>query len=114
MRVKSKIWLETEDQKIIFSDGRRDLLRAIEELGSIHRAAQQMGMSYRAAWGKIKASEERLGFHLVATSAGGPRGGGAVLTEEGRSFLDKYEKFKAEANTAVDALFRSHFPDGRP
>lgn len=114
MRVKSKIWLETDDQKIIFSDGRRDLLRAIEELGSIHRAAKQMGMSYRAAWGKIKASEERLGFHLLAASAGGLKGGGATLTEEGRAFLGKYEEFKAAANAAVDALFHSYFSDGRP
>jgi molybdate transport system regulatory protein len=40
------------------------------ELGSLNKAAKEMGMSYRAAWGKIKMSEEALGQPLLIREEG--------------------------------------------
>jgi len=64
MKFKHKIWLE-RDGRIIFGPGRDGLLKAIEEYHSLSAAAKKLKMSYRAAWGRIKASEERLGMKLV-------------------------------------------------
>ena len=56
--VRVHIWLETVDG-VAFGMGRLLLLDAIEETGSLKAAAEQLGMSYRAAWGKIKSTERR-------------------------------------------------------
>jgi molybdate transport system regulatory protein len=55
-----KLWVE-KDGKVVFGGGRYQLLKAIEEQGSLAGAARALKMSYRAAWGRLKASEKRLG-----------------------------------------------------
>jgi len=104
---KSKVWLEKEGN-VIYGDGRQALLRAIDQTGSIRQAASKLGMSYRAAWGKIKATEERLGIELVSKKAGGTDSG-TTLTENGREFMRKYEQFKKESNETVDKIYKKYF-----
>ena len=61
-------------------------------------------MSYRAVWGKVRATEERLGIKLVDGVAGGPKHGGAKLTQDARQFIARFAEFEARAPTAVDEL----------
>jgi molybdate transport system regulatory protein len=37
----------------------------VDECQSLNAAAKKLDISYRLAWGKIKAAEARLGFELV-------------------------------------------------
>jgi molybdate transport system regulatory protein len=69
MEVKFGIRIR-EDGAHVYGDGRQMLLKKIEEMGSIRQAALDMGMSYRAAWGKIKATEEGLGIKLLDCQVG--------------------------------------------
>ena len=46
------------------------LLRAIEETGSIARAAQTVGLSYRYAWGLLREAEGLFGHSLMQTGRG--------------------------------------------
>jgi molybdate transport system regulatory protein len=64
LQVRSKIWLEI-DEEPVFGQGRARLLRLIRKTGSINAAAKAMGISYRKAWTCIDAMEKRLGFPLV-------------------------------------------------
>lgn len=59
MEIKYKIWIE-ENGKVIFGKGRDEILKSIEQQHSLNAAAKELGMSYRAAWGRLKASEERM------------------------------------------------------
>ena len=61
LKVRSKFWIVDEQGRPLFGQGRRIILEKIEELGSIKAAAEELKMSYRAVWGKIKATEERMG-----------------------------------------------------
>ena len=45
-------------------------------------------MSYRAAWGKIKKTEEILGMKLI--TPGSCKREGCRLTEQGREVMDKF------------------------
>lgn len=108
MEIRSKIWLEI-DGKCVFSKGRVILLEAIDRYGSINRAAAETGISYRRAWGYIKAMEKRLGMDLVETKTGGSGGGGATLTEEARRFLVRYENLDAGISELVDKRFGDIF-----
>jgi len=108
MEIKSKLWIEVNG-KPAFGRGRRFLLEAIDRCGSINQAAKEIDISYRKAWGYIKAMEERLGFRLIERQTGGRNGGGAVLTEDAREFLIKYESLETGIQELVDERFSKIF-----
>jgi len=110
MEIKSKLWIEVGGRPV-FGRGRRFLLEAIDKYGSINQAAREINISYRKAWGYIKAMEERLGFKLIERQTGGKNGGGAVLTDEAREFLRKYEALEMGIGEIVDERFRKIFKD---
>ncbi len=110
MEIRSKLWIEIGG-KPVFGRGRRFLLEAIDKHGSINQAAKEINISYRKAWGYIKAMEERLGFKLIDRQTGGRNGGGAVLTEEAKKFLKKYEALESGIRESVDEKFRRIFKD---
>jgi molybdate transport system regulatory protein len=108
LKVKSKIWVEVGG-RLIFSDGRLALLEAVAELRSLRRAAQRLGMSYRAAWGLIKVTENALGIKLLDVTIGGVHGGGATLTPLARDLVRRYRKVKAEVDQTADRAFARTF-----
>jgi molybdate transport system regulatory protein len=108
LEVRSKIWIEMDGEPV-FGRGRRFLLEAIDMHGSINRAAKEVGLSYRKAWGHIQAMEKRLGIALVVRQTGGKNGGGATLTPEAREFLAKFEKMEHGLLDFVDAQFHELF-----
>ncbi|MFA5664567.1 TOBE domain-containing protein [Castellaniella sp.] len=69
------------------SERRMALLAAIQSEGSIRAAAQQVGMSYKAAWDAIALMNRASGQVLVQRTTGGAGGGGARLTKEARDLL---------------------------
>lgn len=104
MEIRSKLWIEV-DGKPVFGRGRRFLLEAIDKYGSINQAAKEINISYRKAWGYIKAMEERLGIKLIERQTGGRHGGGATLTQDARNFLKKYEALEKGIQGLVDERF---------
>ena len=108
LRVKSKIWLEA-DGRMIFSDGRLELLEAVDELGSLSGAARRLGMSYRAAWGLLKVTERVLGAPLLDVTIGGRAGGGARLTVRARELVRRFRRVKGTVNRAADRAFAREF-----
>ncbi len=81
------LWFETSDG-LIFGIGRAQLLAKVDALGSLKKASEDLGMSYRAAWGKIKKTEAVLGEKLIVRS--GTRRDGYELTEFGQTLLDRF------------------------
>jgi molybdate transport system regulatory protein len=111
MRVCTKIWLEDANGRLLMGDGRLAILSAVERAGSLSAAARELGMSYRAAWGKIRATEKRLGTSLVDGVSGGSSHGGAKLTSAALTLLRQFESFHEEAVGAVERLARQRFGD---
>lgn len=72
------------------------LLEAVARLGSLNRAAADLGVSYRHAWGLVRRAEERLGVRLLDRRVGGAEGGGADLTPAAQDLLTRYRQFRAE------------------
>ena len=105
-RVKSKIWIENDEGKLIIGTGRVRILEAIMEHGSINKAAQNLKQPFRVVWGKIKATEERCGFKLVETTNAGSR-----LTREGVQLLSTYKRFHDRCEQYVNEEFREGFGD---
>ncbi|MGD0401184.1 MAG: LysR family transcriptional regulator [Syntrophobacteraceae bacterium] len=109
LSVKSKIWIENETGQVVFGTGRLYILQAVSRHGSIHAAAQELQMSYRAVWGKIRATEKRLGRDLLDRKTGGVRGGGSKLTPFAKQILERFAKLNDLTKASADELFRDLF-----
>lgn len=87
-----KVWLKRSGRSVIGKGGAA-ILEAIQELGSISKAAKALGMSYRYVWNYLAEAERAIGRPVVVTGKGGRRGGGwAKLTEEGKALLKEYRR----------------------
>jgi molybdate transport system regulatory protein len=82
--------------------GKIDLLEAIDREGSISAAGRALGMSYKRAWDLVDALNRLLGQAAVEASSGGPRGGGARLTEAGRRLVADYRAIEQAAQRIAE------------
>ena len=93
-RLNGRLWLETEDGRFL-GIGRLELLEHIAALGSISKAAQAMGMSYKRAWDLVSSMNAQAATPLVSTQSGGTRGGGAAVTEAGHEAIAAFSALQA-------------------
>ena len=108
VQVRSKVWLEVLGRPVL-GPGRREILRAVDEEGSISKAARRLKITFRKAWAQIKAMEEQLGLSILEKQTGGRGGGGARLTPEARDLLSKYDRLAQGFDEEVDEKFRRIF-----
>ncbi|MDD5557077.1 MAG: LysR family transcriptional regulator [bacterium] len=85
------------------------LLRRVERLGSIRRAAGDMGMSYVKALRILRRLEDALGDAVLDRRRGGASRGGASLTPFGRTFIGEYERYRARVARYARREFSSAF-----
>ena len=107
VKLRYLIWLENDIGERILDDKTWRLLQAIQRSGSLRKAAAEMEISYRKAWGDLKQTEQLLGFPLIETQRGGAQGGESRLSAEGLAFVEAYHQFHQEFDRDVqDAIVR--------
>ena len=107
MEIKAKFWIENKGE-VVLGGGKAALLLAVERLGSIQRAAEEFGMSYRHAWGTIRKIEQRAGFKVLDRRLGG-KDGGAQLTPKGKEFIENVDSLMKDLQTIVEKRFKKKF-----
>ena len=108
MEIKAKFWIENRGE-VVLGGGKASLLLAVDRFGSIQRAANEFGMSYRHAWGAIKKIEQRAGFKILDTRLGG-KDGGAQLTPKGKEFIGKVDSLLKDLQAIVEKRFKQKVP----
>lgn len=103
--IRSKIWIEDQEGKVVFGRGRLKILETVHRLGSLQAAAKELKMSYRALWGRIKATEERLGFPLLVCSKGGTAGGGSQLMPFALTLVEQFRQLHQNVVVQSNILF---------
>ncbi|HUJ75488.1 MAG TPA: TOBE domain-containing protein [bacterium] len=98
-----RLWLDKAHQRFL-GKGRVELLRLIDEMGSITRAAKSMRMSYKAAWEAVDTMNNLADSPLVVRTRGGAGGGETRLTEYGREVVRMYGVFQEEHSRFLAAL----------
>ena len=113
MHAQTKITLIADDGEKYFGEGPYRLLRGVERTGSLLQSAQQMEMSYSKAIRILKRAEEVIGFPLTDRAAGGVSGGGSRLTEQGKEWAERYERYRDACVEANRRLYLEFFPEQR-
>jgi molybdate transport system regulatory protein len=99
-QIRSKLWIEDGEGKVVFGLGRYRILDAIERLGSLQAAAKDLHMSYRAVWCRIKASEETIGKPLLLREGRGSR-----LTPLAAKLMKQYRRIQTVVEKESDEVF---------
>ncbi len=89
-KIKSRIWIEA-DNNVLLGEGRVRLLKAIEETGSLSKAAKSINISYKKAWTLVDAVNKSAKKPVYESSIGGKGGGGAILTNYGKKLIEAFE-----------------------
>lgn len=97
------LWLNRADSRFLGAD-RIALLEKINELGSITRAAQAVGISYKTAWDQVNTINNLADKPLVERLTGGKGGGGTSLTAEGKKLLEQFRTIQEEHGTFLRNL----------
>ena len=104
--IRSKIWIADQEENIVFGLGRYRILESIHRLGSLQAASQELKMSYRAVWCRMKATEERLQRDLLIRS-----NSGSTLTPFALRLLKQFRRLQAVVETESDAMFQELMAD---
>jgi len=108
LRARFKLWLSTRDIEGVFGDGKWQLLKAIDNTGSLTAASESLRISYRKAWGDLRKAQETLNIALVEKQRGGILGGQTTLTEQGKKWVKAYARFRDETEKAVEKAYEKH------
>lgn len=101
--VRIRLAAKGAEKSTAFGSGSAELLSGVERLGSLNRAAKEMGMAYSKAWKSIRATEEQLGFALIERKGAN----GSTLTERGAAFLALYFEMTRRAQEAAEEALRN-------
>ena len=95
------------DKNIAFGPGKAELLEALDQTGSITKAAHKLDMSYMRAWTLIRTMNRCFKGPLVDAIRGGTQGGGgAQLTPTGRQVLKLYREMDDKCLDAIQPQWR--------
>lgn len=108
MEPRFNLWIE-HNGIVVLSEWRVKLLEAIDQTGSISRAADKMKVTYHRAWEKLHEMEQGLGYKVVDAQVGGAGGGGAELTDQGRELIKRFRAFSQGLGDEIDERFDAAF-----
>jgi molybdate transport system regulatory protein len=107
LKIKSKIWIESEDG-ILLSEGRVQLLKKIDETGSLNKASKVLNISYQKAWRLIDDVSKTTKKPVIETKIGGAKGGGTILTPYGKSLITIFETINKDCWKFLDEQLKKH------
>lgn len=110
LRLMSRHWVEDEYGRMVIGEGRVKILSVVEATGSLTEAAKELGMSYRAIWGKLKSTESALHQGLVDST----KAKGSVLTPLAKELIRRYEEFNKRCRVVEEGIFKELFGDLGP
>lgn len=97
--------------RLLIGRERITLLEAVIEHGSITKAAEIAGFSYKTAWDAVNAINNLLPRPAFITHTGGPRGGGAEATEEGRRLIHAFRLLEEKLGKITNAIVEDGLPN---
>ena len=111
LKPRFKLWLDRDNIRGVFGDGKWRLLKAIDNAGSLSTASKSLQISYRKAWGDLKKAQNALNINLVEKQRGGSLGGRTILTNEGRKWIEAYTRFRGDIEEAVEKAFNNRMKE---
>ena len=94
-KIEFRFWISYKGESL-FGHGKIDLLLKNKELGSLRKAAEELGISYRKAYYNIDSVNKIAEKPIVEMKRGGKDGGTTKLTPYGETLIQKYCELQKE------------------
>lgn len=95
MELDVAVEAQLDRQGVGFAERDVELLRAVDEHGSLNGAANALGRSYSRSQQRVVELEDAFG-RLVERRRGGSGGGGSSLTETAERLIAEFDRLEAE------------------
>lgn len=103
--MQAELSLTLKLQQRLFADPRRiELLKQVQQTGSISQGAKLAGISYKSAWDAINEMNTLADRTLVDRATGGKGGGGAKVTPYGERLIQLFALMEQIQQKAFDVL----------
>lgn len=99
--IRFKCWVEDNGEKL-YGPGPNELIKQIQQEGSLSKAASKMNMSYKKAWEMVQRLNEHCEEPLILLKKGGSHGGGAEVTERALEIVKEFEDFQKKMKEVAD------------
>lgn len=99
--IKFKCWVEEQGEKF-YGPGPNELIKQIQQEGSLSRAATKMKMSYKKAWEMVQRLNQYSEKPLIILKKGGSHGGGAEVTETALELVAEYENLQKKITESLE------------
>jgi len=104
-KIKSRIWVELNGEEFL-GEGKVQLLKAIDETGSLSKAAKAINLSYKKAWHLMDSVNKTAIKPVTINSIGGKGGGGTELTPYGKSLILVFEEMNKKCWNFLDVQLK--------
>lgn len=108
MKCNFKIWICNNEGEKTFGEGPYLILKGIQEMGSLRKAAMSMDMAYTKALKIIKRAEKNMGYKLTERTIGGQGGGGSKLTDNATVLMERYEELSEISKRESQKFYEKH------
>ena len=81
-----------------------EVLKRVEQTGSLNTAVKEMGLSYSYIWNTLYKINCQFNTPLIETKRGGKGGGLASVTENGKKIIRQYDSLKQN----IDKILQEH------
>jgi molybdate transport system regulatory protein len=102
---RQKLWLNW-DGVFLMGPNYLRFLAAVDKTGTIREGGRAVGWSYRTCLNRLRRMERVLGGPVLATTRGGPTGGGARLTPQARRLVRVFTRWQREVERLTHKAFR--------
>ena len=109
MDIKVKVWIEDDHKNLDFGSGKKEMLKNIDETGSISKAASKVGMSYKKTWTHIQILENYVEDKLVVTKKGRGEDSGTRLTPKAKELIELYNLLNEDIKRYSQERFKELF-----
>lgn len=111
MNLKIKLWVENEDRKLVFGDGKNLILQYLDQTGCVNKTAKILSMSEENVLKHLQILEDNNKNEMVLRVQGLKKDSKAsyILTPEARMILQTYEIYQHDIQKFAQKKFKEIF-----
>lgn len=102
LRLDVRVRFYDDDDTLVYGKGINRLLQLCSRCHSLHKAADEMQMSYRKALQIVQRAEKCFGQPLLVRTIGGREGGGSRLTPFAERLVAAFSGLESELEAAAE------------
>jgi len=111
MKMKVKLWIEDQNNNLVFGDGKNEIISCLDSTGSIAETSKQLNMSEEKIFKHLDILEENNEKEMVLCIKGLKKTSkpSYILTADAREILQTYQIYQYDVRKFSELKFEEIF-----